>query len=66
MVGQVFEYAIVITDKNDEGKEIKSTIIKVDRLIAKDQNSALMSIGTQIPTEFATRMDDIEIRIRVF
>ena len=63
MIGQVFQYIVVRTEKNDEGKEIKSSVIVAGNILSKDVNAALFAIGAKLEQE---AIEELEVLIRPF
>lgn len=66
---KLFQYAILWhpTDKQVKEDGSKSKIIKeLATIMAVDQNSANMSAAMEIPTEYKTELDQVEIAMRPF
>jgi len=66
---KMFEYAILWhpTEKQEKDESLKSKVI-VDKktIMAADQNSAAMSAAMDIPAEYKTQLDQIEVVLRPF
>lgn len=66
---KLFQYAILFhpTEKQvkDEGMKSK-VIVEPKTVLAVDQNGAAMAAAMEIPTEYKTQLDQIEIALRPF
>lgn len=66
---KLFQYAVLWhpTDKQEKEEGLKSKLISEPKtILAVDQNSAAMSAAMEIPTEYKTQLDQVEICIRPF
>lgn len=65
----LFQYAVLWHPTKEQfEKDGKKSVLVVEpsTILAKDQNSATMTIVRKIPEQFADQLDQIEIAIRPF
>jgi hypothetical protein len=68
----VFEYMILYhppTKKDKDGNEISlksEIVVDLKRILAKDEQQALLMIAREIPEEYVDKLSDIEIAVRPF
>lgn len=65
----LFQYAIIWhpTEKQAKEESLKSTVlVEVTNVLAKDIHSAQMTAAMNIPGEYRTQIDQIEIACRPF
>ena len=66
---KLFQYAILWhpTEKQEKEEGMKSKVIKdPTTVMAADQNAIGMLAAMEIPAEYKTQLDQIEIAIRLF
>ena len=68
MNAKLFQYAILWhpTEAQRKDGQTDKMLVDVKTLLQKDQNTALMAIAREIPTEFVDQLDQVEIAIRPF
>jgi hypothetical protein len=62
----LFEYAIVYNPLTKEGNESEAQIIKVDKVLAKNDKTLSRRLIREIPEKWDAKLDDIDIWIRPF
>ncbi len=66
---QLYEYAIIWhpTKKQQEEQETKAKlIVEPTTILAKDENSVLMTASMSIPVEYKDKLEQVDIVIRPF
>ena len=66
---KLFEFAILWhpTDKQEKEESLKTkTVVDKKTILAVDQSSATMAAAMEIPTEYKTQLDQIEVVVRPF
>jgi hypothetical protein len=69
---KLYEYAIIqhgrVTKAEEElGKRpVSSVLVEPKRVLVRDENEALLTAAREIPVEFISRLDEIEVLIRPF
>lgn len=65
---QLFQYAVLWHPTDKEVADGKSSVIivKPDVMLSSDQNSAFLQAALQIPAEYKTNLDQVEIITRPF
>lgn len=66
---KLYQFAIIWepTEKQIKDDGAKPTIVQdIRSIIAKDEQSVLMSAATQVPMEYREQLDQIKIPIRPF
>lgn len=69
---KLFEYAVLFHPKatkeqKDAGEEPVSRILMDSiTMLARDQNEAVMRVARELPSEYMTKLDQVEIMIRSF
>jgi len=63
MIGSVFQYIVVRTKKNEDGKEISSEVVTTGEILAKDVNAALFAVGAKLTNQI---VEELEVLIRPF
>ncbi len=66
---KLFQYAILWhpTEKQEKEESVKSkVIVEPKTILSADQNGAAMAAAMEIPTEYKTQLDQIEVVLRPF
>lgn len=65
---RLFQFAIVVTPKKKEGKDIEKPFILVDvkSVLAPDEVTARMIAAREIPDDWVDRIDEVGILTRPF
>lgn len=69
MKSKLFQFAILWhpTEKQVKDEGLKSkVIVDLKTILANDQNSASMSAAMEIPSDYKSQLDQVEIAIRPF
>jgi hypothetical protein len=70
MKQKLFQFAVLYHETIDKGngnKEVKSkVVIEPKTLLAIDDKVALLQIAKQIPDEYESKLQDVEILLRPF
>lgn len=62
----IFDYVAVLVDRDKDGNVKEQRIIKEGRVLSANQNKVLMAVSRELPDEYKSRLDDIEVTIRPF
>jgi hypothetical protein len=69
---KLFEYAILhhhmpTRAESEQGKKPESKIlVQPQRMLARDEREAMLTVAREIPSEYLDRLDEIEVVIRPF
>jgi hypothetical protein len=67
--GRLFEYAVIHHPKpakKDEEAPASKLIVDVTRVLCTDEKAAAMRAARAIPTEYAEKLEEVDIAVRPF
>ncbi len=68
MKAKLFQYAVILHPTGEEEKKggKSQIILDLKTMLASDEKTAVLLVGRQIPEEYLSKLDQIEIAIRPF
>lgn len=66
MITKPFDFVVVFTEKDKDGKDVRSELVCEGRVMAKNENAALIAAARKLPETYTDKLDEVEILVRPF